>query len=676
MHVWTQRNALPLAALCEEGSSAVAATAPTGGNAQACMRSDNEGHKGTDAITALDYALIPQVTSEEAVTILSWVLRMNDVLSQVGVEGVAAFRQVEYFFTGHTNGEVFVFPLVPPLMRTIISRWRMEKDTVESDVPAPWNAGPRRLIHQHSATTEVTSICTLGTLVASASNDAHIHVSLFHPVIQHVLTIQQSSPVACILLWDGRSLVSRVQEPSRRAALAEAEAPIVYIISGDAAGLVRIWRANVEDKMHFLVVVLLIAAPSDCVGFASPLHRLEREDGYNIQWGRQLNAVATRESKAIHALAIDGDKRLVAGVEGGLVVWSLANLPCKQKENDHLLCWDEERLEMETRSTTMLRVRGDRLVNMSVWVKSAALLQDALRRRGEQCVMFKDNRGSAGSVANFQFSTWKPKYGSHVANGAAVGVVSNIVSLPSSSYMESGDTGDPISAQSLLRASGVSLVFPSLRNVVHFPLWAVEPVFAPMCIAQTKGSTCMSLLVLQQGSRILTGGSDGTVILWIWVDGECGGMYTKLLCSNQVNSHTGVCRDLCLLREPDIFLSCGYNDGIVREWHVYDEPAQLLRCERIFTLYPVREHAHSGQTSSERCLEPRGISCAVSFPAFFALFLVGVRESTIRAFGLVEVHGCALPPGYVFDGFKTVQVSTSVPLSRQSTNSSSCMTGT
>lgn len=602
-------------------------------------------------IASLAYTLIPMVTKEEARRILSWVFGSGEPS-----EGsLAALNQIEYLFAGTDNGRLFMFPLLPPSMRPFMNE-RGDRKAQET-MSVPWNAGPRRLLHRHGAGGPVVSVGTLGTLVASAGSDACVHLSVYHPLPQHIVSIPHPSPLRSLLMWEGGLFVAREIETHRRSLIAAAESSIVYMFTGDESGMVRAWRVNVDNQKYFLVTVFVIASLERCVGFASPLRYLAREDAKGTR-------APTQKIKAVHCLAIDDDQRLLGGVDGGVVVWSLAALPWKQREEDHILCWEDEKLRMNLRASPQLRFRVARLLNMSVWVKGAALLEESLGREKEE---EKEEGGRSDGkkvhVAVAQRSRWKPKYGARVANGFDLGVVCNMVGPPPSLSSSSNgkgddddDEGEEKCAISLLRATSLALHFPSLKNTVHFPLWAVEPVFTPLRVVSTPGSVCFALLVLKHGVRIVTSGSDGKVTVWLW--DEATSAYVMALVSDGGQGHCGPGRHVCLLRSPDIFVSCGYEDGVVKEWHVYDEPELLMRCERRFAVSPANFCASpsSSRPLSAGEVKAGGVSCAVSFPVFHVLFLVGLSDSTIQVFSLLELQGCAPPEDYIYNGYKTVRV--------------------
>ncbi|ESL07672.1 hypothetical protein TRSC58_04635 [Trypanosoma rangeli SC58] len=530
-----------------------------------------------------------------------------------------------------------MFPLFPPAMRPFLTT--PAGGAIES---VSWNAGPRRILHQHGHGESVTSIANLGTLVASSGSDAYVHVSIFHPVPRHIISIPHPMAVRYLLMWEGTLFLERETNLQRRSAIAMTESSIVYIFTGDESGLVRLWRVNIEDCTYFLATVFAISAHAGGIGFASPLHYLACED-------EDRTRVPTKQLKVIHSLAIDGDRRLLAGVEGGVVVWSLAELPWKQREDNHILCWDIQRRQMNTTALSVLQFRARRLANVSVWVKGAAFLQKSIC--SENVEGYEPN-GNNAHVRGIQKSRWKPKYGTHVANGFDVGVVSNLLTLPPLQE----NNGESVT--SLLRTTYVPLQFSSLKNTVYFPLYAVEPVFTPLHILSTTGSTCLALLVLQHERRVVTGGSDGKVVVWLW--DASAEVYVQGIASSEGQGHHGRCRHVCLLRSPDIFLSCGYDDGLLKEWHVYDEPEFLMRSERSLRVLPANSDdlpSHSSSPVVEECVG--GISCAVSFPVFYALFTVGLFESSIQTYSLMEVHGCALPEDYIYNGYKTVRLTLS-----------------
>ncbi|ORC84888.1 uncharacterized protein TM35_000401550 [Trypanosoma theileri] len=701
--MWSLRNVFSLTALPDCGAAAAAITPPdfprsipqgspmqennnnNNNNSSKERGEDNKKSEEVHFIASLTYALIPAVTREEAAVVLSWAL---DGKCVDGRAAAAALTQVEYFFAGTDNGQLCMFPLFPCDLRpfltnTIITEpdaslpQESSSSSTSKNIKTPafnGKTGRRRLLHLHGCEEPVVSAAVLGNVIASVATDAYMHLSFFHPTPRHVVSIAHPSPLRCVLLWDGSIFVNREDDAQRRSEISEAEASVVYVITGDESGVARIWRVNVDYSTYFLIAVFAISTPTGCVGFASPLHYLSRED-------RDARPAVTRQTKIIHCLAIDDDQRLLAGVEGGVVVWSLAALPWKQQEEDHLFCYDdngkndEQGPQEQTVVTARLRFRAERLMDMSVWVKGRKLLREALHSEDSngiaECDEDEDNNnnrdgnndnGSRLPSTVIRRSKWKPKYDTHVANGFDVGVVSNMVIVPS--HLVNG-----ASAAQFLHEASVPIIFPSLKNTVHFPLSVVEPVFTPLQILSTTGSSCFAILILQNGKRIVTSGSDSRVVLWQW--DAAAGNYIMTLASEEMEGHRVLGRHLCLLRSPDIFISCGYDGAEVHEWHVYDEPELMMRCERRFSvryINPDTRDISTSHTSSTIKLEDNnnnnikekdtvsGIACAITFPTFYAFFVVGLFECTIQTFGLSEVQGCTPPEDYVYNGFKTVRV--------------------
>lgn len=555
-----------------------------------------------------------------------------------------------------------------------------------------------------------------------------------------------------------------------RTTLEAQEPAAVYLFTGEELdAVVRLFRVDVLHGTFSLMHVFVVSP--NLTGLAHPLAVLEREDTSKAAVQREVD-------RSIHCLAIDDNARLLAGMEGGICVWALGSLPftvptaappttnrpgaaCAQVDGEnphrraevdplnHALCWDADTQcpmtgallsspgfmavlpdeavptgvaeDAVAAATRCVRRRALRLVNHHVWVRDSKFLQQQLSEVPPAHVTVRKER-----------SRWKPKYGRTVAGGVAVGVVSNEVAVPVESAA-GDDSGVTVTLEEVLANTVVTVSFEGgeVRNDVNLPLACVQPVVYPLCWLRMAGTACFALQVLQSSGRIVSSGSDGRVAVWFWrqgaqaaEDGDAArdkeDVYVPYLVAGTPHpGHRGIGRHVCVMRSPDVFLSCGYDDGVVREWHVYDEPERLLRCERRFTMLPSATGAlgndkdgkqfkeladamlgktaaqkahekapkdtatdgeaaskHSCSSSSSSASEEEedsegdgtnafdgvaGISGAVGFPMFGAVFLVGVFESTIQTFSLSEVQGCEAPPDYIYNGFKTVKMSHSPP---------------
>lgn len=752
-------------------------------------------------LASLGYTLVPSLSAEEAVQLLSWALPPRWVhgsssaassfdadssrhaayqavlLSLLkNAEVLRACSQVEYFFFGTDNGQVFLLSLLPPhllealrtevgddLLPGLAQQCRREAELLhDASVPGngnstkdysdkaftaamhrvPVNCVGRRLLHRHMREEPVTALDHLGVLLASAapSVDHAVALSVFHPIPAGVVCIAHPCPVRSLKLWEGavfttektadadsssadaRVVASRQKWAAR---VREAEPVAVYVFTGDDVGVVRLWRVDVVARRYTLQHVL-VCSPN-MTGTLSPLDPFTRED--------TTKKVPARASDcALHCLDIDAARhRLLGGTEGGAYVWALDALPWRGADEataaaapasastpasfavQHPLCYDEASrapLPCALRcwdaalvsssaavqdTEKVVEYRTARLVNHHVWVVDAASVQaEMARAQGYE----QQQEGSGAE----KVSGWKLKYGRAVTNGAAIGVVSNNVRLREL-------PNDSCDVAARLTRSVVTVTFDNgeLRNDLRVPLSCVMPVLYPAAFLRTPGTACFAIRVLAPNRRVLTSCADGKVCVWTCKpseDAHTAEAYVPQLISENRQEHRGLGRHLCVLRSPDVFVSCSFDDGLVKEWHVYDEPELLLRCARRFTLTPYisscggdggdgagnakelanmfKSIVHPGDEAAQKAKAAAdhrsgnssgsdddeadaikaaeggdvvaGISCAVAYPAFGALFLVGVFESAIQTYSLTEVVGCEPPRNYIYNGHKTVRL--------------------
>ncbi|CCW64071.1 unnamed protein product [Phytomonas sp. EM1] len=602
----------------------------------------------------------------------------------------------------------------------------------------PAHCCARRLLHRHAREELVLALDHNGTIVASASADRAVAMSFFHPVPTPLVCIPHPRALRCLKLWEGGVFVSRMESSDQvaldavhsdeeksaqdvfRRSLCYQERAAIYVFTGDDATTVRLWRVDVLKKEYTLLHVL-VASPNR-TSVHSSLGMVDREDVSKHNTTREFRS-------PIYCLALDGDCRLLAGTDSGLFAWSIDKLSWKplcggeadpEASSTHPLCWDVntctplvplllaeqkqpqrdvhsamQKVESPDdgllagsnhnhgRALQTVRSRASRLANHHVWLREADYMKRYLlaseqhhQSQQPQSGVRPPSLNKAGESVHAsngaQMSKWKPKHGTKVAGGAAVGVVCNEVALRLNG--ETKSVVEPLG--SLLHNSVVTVRFDEggeLSNDLRVPLCCVEPVVYPLCFMKMPGMSCFALLVLQVNNRIVSSGPDGKSMVWMWKPET--EMYVPVLAtdSNAPPCHLG--RHLCRLREPDIFVTCGYDDGLVREWHLYDKPEILLRCERRFTLEKGlvtgdKDDASCGRQSAQK-INPKdgacyqrnekdlfceGISCAISFEPFGALFLIGIFESTIRSFSLVEVSGCEVPSNYIYNGYKTVKL--------------------
>ncbi|KAK7198781.1 WD domain, G-beta repeat [Novymonas esmeraldas] len=747
--MWTRRRVFPAAAVPATPHEAALTTPRYEEQRHDVAGAANAFTLDEDAFTmvaSLAYTLVPTLSAEEAGALLSWALPPawagdRAVSAEVRAARLAAAAQravalgactqVEYFFVGTENGQVFLMPLLPPhLLEALVEEggdvalpglaqaWQREAALVgsagEHPGHVPLNCVGRRLLHRHMREEPVAALDHLGTLLASAasSGDTSVALSLFHPVPRGITCLPHPCVVRSVKLWEGAAFTaqpstaatdaSTAAEQRWRDAVRAAEPTAVYVFTGDDAGIVRLWRVDVVAGSYALQHVLVCSART--TGMRSPLTPFARDDS-------AAAAPSCDADRVMHCLDVDeAAGRLYAGTEGGVCVWAIDALPWRGPTavtaaalaTQHPLCWDERRRaplqcalpdagglarDADAASVATVEYRVARLANHHVWVLPAATVQPAMSRAAERA-------SGAGSVGG-----WKPKYGRVVTGGAAVGVVSNTVRLSAAAAPVDGGGGDgddgAVAVADRLTDTAVPVSFEGgeVKNDLRVPLSCVVPVVYPLAFLRTPGTACFAVRVLASGRRLVTSCADGKVCVW-----ACGGgdaeVHVPQLVTSTPQTFRGLGRHICVVRAPDVFVTCSYDDGLVKEWHIYDEPQMLLRCARRFTLTP--HSPESGGSSAQQrqqltdavrsMLAPGdakdakdgdgaaaeesgeneegdavgGISCAVAYPAFGAVFLVGAFESAIQTYSLTEVAGCEPPRNYVYNGHKTVRLPASM----------------
>ncbi|KAG5509627.1 hypothetical protein JKF63_06332 [Porcisia hertigi] len=706
-------------------------------------------HGAEEATALLSWALPPSWAGDGSVSAELRASRLAAALGSAAVLG--ACTQVEYFFIGTDNGHAFLMPLLPPhLLEALVAEcgkttlpelahlWQHETElaraaargdasavhAIKQDGRAPLNCVCRRRLHRHAREEPVTVMDHLGTLFASAAScgDTSVALSFFHPVPAGITCLPHASVVRSIKLWEGSTFTASPSHGNHReeshlpwqgalqrwrGAVGAAEPTAVYVFTGDEAGLVRLWRVDVVTRSYTLQHILVCSA--NMQGMLSPLTPFAREDSSKKLPSRDAHCV-------VHCLEVDEQAgRVFAGTEGGVHVWAIDNLPWRGPESAsadvlaayHPLCWDEQcraplpcaLLHYEalppadsnpdstlptfsyTASEKTVEYRASRLANHHVWVLPASIVRSemghAMERRGSNVGML---------------SGWKPKYERVVTGGAAVGVVLNTVQL--SGTKTSGD-GATVGDRLTDTVVPVSFEGGELKNDMRVPLSCVVPVAYPLTFLRTPGTACFALRVLAARRRLVTSCADGTVCVWTCRPQDASSAteaetYVPQLVTKTRQAHRGLGRHICVLRTPDVFVTCSYDEGLVKEWHVYDEPEALLRCARRFTVTQYSSESGGVQQQQQQLadtlknvLKPRtatsaatssdheeasttdegdasvgGISCAAAYPAFGALFLVGAFESVIQTYSLNEVAGCEPPCNYVYNGHKTVRLPT------------------
>lgn len=611
--------------------------------------------KEFNIIVTLQYTIIPSLTSEsEKVNLLTWVLsRWTDSVSFAELRNVP-LQQAEFFFVGTENGQLFIFPLVPLLtLKSVAQIFQHEEwsEQFQKDIGSPLNnnCGPLRLLHQHAREEPVSCLHVLGSLVASSSSDGSVALSSFHPVCRPITLITQPHPARSIKLWEGNPFSNGLSSEELKK---RGESAAVYIFCGDDHGVVRLWRVNVLTKAYVLLHVFLMSPTY--LKMHSSLDFALRED--------IPHSLIERESaRTVHCMALDNDERLLVGVEGSVYCWTISELPWKEKfdQEYHPLQWSQELHDAlqptSPSSLSQVRLRAERLVNHHVWVRDHPFVSASITKWAETSLQSVSERRS-------KVSRWKPKHQRNIAGGVCVGVVSNEVEFFTPQIL-----ADELSTSCVLSNSLVSVSCEEgeLRNDVVLPIGCVEPVVYPLTRLTVPIGACFAMEILEKGHRLITYTSNNCLTVWSWDTGEM--TYVPFIVVGEESFPRGLGKNICILRSPDIFLTSGYDDGLVKEWHLYEKPQALLQCERRFTLLKCTqlEKSSDGKSVSikegeDECVD--GISSMVLVPSFGALFVVGLFEHTIQTFRFAETQGCEVSSNFLYNGLRTIRIPSNLHL--------------
>lgn len=596
-------------------------------------------------ISALSYTIIPQVSPQSGTTLLQWVLSRwakNDILSLDMLSQVELF-QIEFFFTGTDTGHVFAIPLVPAsTLQRVIEVFSSEPwcSTLvnELKINPSCNVGSQRLLHQHGKEDPVVGLDLLGTVIASSA-DTSLMISLFYPVPKHVVTIPHSNGLRSVLLWEGKPFADFLSENGRKE---RSENEAIYVFTGGDLATVRLWRVNVVECTFVLLHVLVMTPQFS--GMHSSLEIAKRED-------HRRSPIERETSLTVLCLALDGNERLLAGVEGGVYCWCVNDLVWKTEGNSasqHPLLWNEKTHEYYTEKSSeavgQVHLRCERLVNHHVWLRNSDFVTGSIARWRLDGVL--------GSP--LLPTKWKSKHNT-CSGGASVGIVSNEVAVYP--FKASAEHVSNATIGSVLQKSLVTVSFDrELRNDLTVPVECVEPVVYPLTHLATPMAACYSMAVLERGARLITCTSDTLIHIWEWsAERE---MYTPLVAAGQRSSQRCLGRHVGVLRSPDIFVTAGYDDGLVKEWHLYSEPESILRCERRFTLLQTDGGASKAELGNgneiDQCVQ--GVSSLFVVPYFVVIFVVGAFERTIQTFQLSQTQGCEAPPDFIYNGFRTIKI--------------------
>jgi hypothetical protein len=220
----------------------------------------------------------------------------------------------------------------------------------------------------------------------------------------------------------------------------------------------------------------------------------------------------------------------------------------------------------------------------------------------------------------------------------------------------------------------VGVAFPTLRKDVEWPASVVRAVVPAQAWGAHHAGPVYAWSRLGYG-RLASAGADGVVCVVKWVhnpaDSAVGGANTgaRYCLEAALKGHTDLVKALLPTGSQHAIMSAGY-DGTVRMWHTPDE-AQLSRCASVLLVEQGSQPLTTEQVATDRSLLLGGgvacdatkretarhsIACAALFPEASVLFTVSLFERVVRSFMLLEVDSCDPPPGFVYNGARTIRV--------------------
>lgn len=312
-----------------------------------------------------------------------------------------------------------------------------------------------------------------------------------------------------------------------------------------------------------------------------------------------------RDSRAfrarLHCLALDGGDRLLAGAEGCFACWSLEALP----------------------------------------VPGAAVAEGVYASHWLDAMVFAREAPAVRALCEGHGCQWRDRH-SVVCGGAEIGVVTDTVTA----VMEADDVRATAPCGD---TKTVAVHFASLKAAVRWPVSAFDIARAPALVGRADQRGAVFALAVLRGGRFVSGGADAHLRLWQWHASDA--LYHKLL---EVPAHRDLIRHVAVLRSPDVFVSGSY-DGTLSEWHVFDEPKMCMLRGPVVGL-----RVHDGAPASSAESPPvsgvkLGAAAMDVFPAARAVLVAGLFEASVRTFERVAVDTCELPPGWYFDGCRSVR---------------------
>jgi hypothetical protein len=451
----------------------------------------------------------------------------------------------------------------------------------------------------------VVRVALCGTPVATLHHDPQMVAKELEqqkkrvPPAEPVGSITGGRAVRAVLLWDG--FAQWLQEfPNEESA--------AYLFAGADDGYVRLWRVDVESGKSAVIAV-----------FGPP----------RVHDGHDAGATPGIFSVALDVDAKEGrpNGRLVAGTGNCWWAWPLENLTPQ------------------------------------------GLARPAPSTVAGACAWTADYLDVEAAIADG--ATLKPKV--RAGTGArSFAMIAAAGASPTVSATLAGPVANRIHDDNVSSEALVPLNFSDLKKTVEWPASVVRLVDAATAWGSWHTGPTYTVRQHRPG-MVVTAGSDGRICLARWSDsntvagnGASDRGYTVV---GVLRGHTDLVKTLLPTTAPNAFVSASY-DGTVRVWHLSEEVG-VARCASVLVVEQgsqpltraskAKQHMHVVGGGVEIPEEERenakhSVACAALFAEASTLFTVSLFERVVRTFMLLEVDSCDAPPGFIYNGARTLRV--------------------
>lgn len=195
-----------------------------------------------------------------------------------------------------------------------------------------------------------------------------------------------------------------------------------------------------------------------------------------------------------------------------------------------------------------------------------------------------------------------------------------------------------------------SIMFSDAKKCVEASLDELLPVTLSSlaCTADDCGPV-HGICVLSDGFFV-TGGADGGLRLWNW--SYTSGRYELIQYAQR--AHSDLIKCVGIVTAPASFYTASL-DGLVKTWRVdADNGLGITESSCVGVVLMESGTSTARREDHEEHVALPGVSCAALHTMFGALFVSLQMQATIVTYTFEDVAMCALPPGWMFDGWKSI----------------------